>query len=154
MIHAPLTHSERYEALHPLLKQLFDYVRTHDLTTVPAGRISLQGDDLFINVVDAELVPAESQKLEVHEAYIDVHFPLSGTEIIGWHALNDIAQVPEAPFDTENDFALYAVAPSSLSTVKPGEFVIVWPEDAHAPIIGKGRLRKAIAKVKLAPVNG
>lgn len=149
MIHAPLTHSERYEALHPLLKQLFDYVRTHDLTAVPTGRITLQGDELFINVVDAQMVPAESQKLEVHEAYVDVHFPLSTTETIGWRALSSIDTAPEAPFDAENDFALYATSSSSLCTVKPGEFVLVWPEDAHAPIIGKGPLRKAIAKVKL-----
>ena len=32
-------------------------------------------------------------------------------------------------------------------TIRPGEFVIVWPEDAHAPIIGEGTLRKLIAKV-------
>lgn len=149
MIHAPLTHSERYEALHPLLKQLFNYVHTHDLTSVPTGRITLQGDELFINVVDAQMVPAESQKLEVHEAYVDVHFPLSTTETIGWRALDSIDTAPEAPFDAENDFALYATASSSFCTVKPGEFVLVWPEDAHAPIIGEGPLRKAIAKVKL-----
>ena len=34
-------------------------------------------------------------------------------------------------------------------TVRPGEFLIVYPEDAHAPIIGRGKLRKLIAKVKL-----
>ena len=46
MIFNSLSRSERTERLHPLFKQLFDYVRTHDLSQVPAGRIVLQGDNL------------------------------------------------------------------------------------------------------------
>ena len=74
MILQSLQASERTETLHPLLKQLFDYVKSHDLTQVPAGRITLDGEKLFINVADATLVEAENQKLEVHRRYIDVHF--------------------------------------------------------------------------------
>lgn len=149
MIHASLQRSERYESLHPLFKQLFDYLKQHDLTAVPTGRITLCGDDLFINVVDATLVPAEAQKLEVHRAYIDVHFPLSGAETIGWHALERLTAEADAPFDAENDFAVYTAPAATYSTVQPGEFVIVYPEDAHAPAIGSGTLRKAIAKVRI-----
>ena len=50
MIIARIEDSDRYYALHPLLKPLFEYVKSHDLLTAPAGRITLQGDDLFINV--------------------------------------------------------------------------------------------------------
>ncbi len=69
--------AERYYCLHPLLKKLFDYVATHDLSQVPAGRVTIQGDDLFINVTDATLLPREERKMEVHRAYLDVHIPLS-----------------------------------------------------------------------------
>ena len=31
----------------------------------------------------------------------------------------------------------------------PNDFLIVFPEDAHAPIIGSGKIRKVIAKVML-----
>ncbi|MGL4909210.1 MAG: YhcH/YjgK/YiaL family protein, partial [Bacteroidales bacterium] len=31
----------------------------------------------------------------------------------------------------------------------PGDIVIVYPEDAHAPAIGYGKIRKVIAKIKL-----
>lgn len=149
MILSTLSESGRIESLHPLLKTLFDYVKGHDLAAVPAGRIVLQGDDLFINVSDATLLPREQQKLEVHRAYMDVHIPLSGTEVIGWRALSSLRQPSEAPFDAENDFALYAAPATSYVEVRPGEFLIVYPEDAHAPVIGEGRLRKLIAKVRL-----
>ena len=148
MIISHITDCERYESLHPLFKKVFDYIKNNDLLNVPVGRIVLDGDVLFINVCDATLVPAESQKIEVHQKYIDIHFPLSGQEIVGWKHLSAMGQ-SEAPFDKENDFALYAEAPTTYFTVNPGEFYIVYPEDGHAPIIGKGVLRKLIVKVLL-----
>jgi YhcH/YjgK/YiaL family protein len=148
MILAHLSDCERYEALHPLFKQVFDYVKSNDLLHVPAGRIVIDGDKLFINVSDANLVPAESQKLEVHRKYIDIHFPLSGAEIVGWSSLSRLNE-SEAPFDVENDFALYSETPSTYFTALPGDFYIVYPEDAHAPVIGEGVLRKLIVKVLL-----
>ncbi len=149
MILCSLENSDRIEAMHPLFKKLFDYVRTHDLLNVPAGRITIDGADLYINIADATLVKPETQKLEVHREYIDVHFPLSGEEIVGWTALNDVKSESEAPFDAENDFALYAEPAATYFTARPGSFYVMYPEDAHAPIIGQGKLRKAIAKVRL-----
>lgn len=149
MLIASLHNTERIEQLHPLFKQLFDYVRTHDLTQVPAGRLTLSGDDLFINVADATLKAAGEQKLEVHRQYIDVHFPLSGPETIGWSELSTLTVPSDAPFDAAGDFALYTAPASVYFTLHPGELCIVYPEDAHAPIIGHGQLRKAIAKVRL-----
>lgn len=146
MILASLNESARYEALHPLFKQLFAYVRTHDMNNVPTGRITLDGERLFINVVDANLTAQESQKLEVHRQYIDVHFPLSGTEMCGWTPLEKLGK-SDAPFNEEADFAVYSQPAETYFTAQPGEFYIVWPEDAHAPAIGTGSLRKLIAKV-------
>ena len=39
MILAKLTDSSRYENLHPLFKQLFDYVKSNDLLNTDLGRI-------------------------------------------------------------------------------------------------------------------
>ena len=147
MILAHLNDSDRYASLHPLFKQLFDYVKAHDFTHVPAERIVLDGDRLFINVADVTLKSPEEQVLEVHRRYIDVHFPLSREEIMGWSSLSVLAKESMQPFNEEDDFAVYAERAQSYLTIHPDEFAIVWPEDAHAPIIGQGALRKLIAKV-------
>lgn len=147
MILSSLHDSERIAALHPLFETLFDYVRTHDLNAEPAGRITIDGERLFINVNDATLRTADEQKLEVHRRYIDVHFPLSGDEIVGWRALHTLDAPSEALFDEANDFALFALPATTYFTAHPGEFYVMYPEDAHAPIIGEGVLHKAIAKV-------
>lgn len=147
MILAHLNDSDRYVSLHPLFKQLFDYVKAHDFTHVPAECIVLDGDRLFINVADVTLKSPEEQVLEVHRRYIDVHFPLSREEIMGWSSLSVLATESMQPFNEGDDFAVYAERAQSYLTIHPGEFAIVWPEDAHAPIIGQGALRKLIAKV-------
>lgn len=148
MILAKLTDYSRYEAMHPFFRQAFDYILSNDFTSVPSGRIELDGDRLFINVCETDLVAPEKQKLEVHRRYIDVHVPLAQTETIGWKHLSDLGE-SEAPFDEAGDFALYSDTDVSYIPVHPGEFLAVFPEDAHAPLIGNGHQRKLIVKVLL-----
>lgn len=148
MIVSNLENSERIESLHPLFKQLFDYVKTHDLLHTECGRIELAGDDLFINNVNPTCVSASDQVLEVHRDYIDVHILLEGKERIGWKALEDVTDLKQA-YQKEGDCALYSDAPTSFVDLLPGQFLIVFPEDPHAPVIGEGKIRKLIGKVKL-----
>lgn len=148
MIVSNLQNSERIESLHPLFKQLFDYVKTHDLLHTECGRIELEGDDLFINNVNPTCVSASDQVLEVHRNYIDVHILLEGKERIGWKALEDVTDLKQA-YQKEGDCALYSDTPTSFVDLLPGQFLIVFPEDPHAPVIGGGKIRKLIGKVKI-----
>lgn len=149
MILSDLNHTATIEALHPAFKMVFDYVRTHDLLSVPAGRIVLQGDEVFLNVDDATLCTLDEQMLEAHRRYIDIHFPLSGEEIVGWRSMSEVVLPSVEPFNVERDFAFYKQLASTYFSVQPGQFYIMYPEDAHAPIIGQGTLRKIVAKVRL-----
>ena len=148
MILTNLQNTARIEALHPRFKMLFDYVKSHDILHTPCGRIELDGDNLFINNVNPECMPAEKQVLEVHRDYIDVQILLEGRETMGWKALEDVTDEVK-PYDPEGDCALYAEMADVYVDLKPGQFVIVYPEDPHAPLIGQGKIRKLIAKVKL-----
>lgn len=149
MILTTLTDCERYVSLHPLFKTLFDYLKSHDLQQMPLGRIDILGDDLFINNSEPECIKAEDQVLEVHRRYIDVHLLLTGEETVGWLPLAD-CKAEHKPYDADSDYGLYADQPSTYFTLRPGMMLLVWPEDPHAPIIGQGKIRKAIAKVKVS----
>ncbi len=148
MIVTNLNNTERIEALHPLFKKLFDYVKTHDILNTPCGRIDIDGDNLYINNVNPECIPAEKQVLEVHRDYIDVQILLQGKETIGWKALEDSKEEVK-PYEKEGDCALYSDTPTTWIHLVPGQLAIFFPEDAHAPVIGEGKIRKMIAKVKL-----
>lgn len=148
MIVSNLQNSRRIESLHPLFKTLFDYVKTHDLLHADLGRIEIDGDRLFINNVHPECVAADKQVLEVHRDYIDVHILLEGDERIGWKALEDVEKEIKA-YSKEEECALYSDVPTTYVDLLPGQFAIVYPEDPHAPLIGNGKIRKLIAKVKI-----
>lgn len=150
MILCSLNDSDRLNSLHPYFKQVFDYVKDNDLSTVEPGRITLIPEKLFINVSDAKLIALEDQKLEVHRKYIDIHLPLSAPETIGWAPISALGE-SENPFNETDDFALYPERATTYFNVLPGQALIVYPEDAHAPIIGNGTLRKLIVKVILEP---
>lgn len=148
MIVSNLKNSERIEGLHPLFKVLFDYVKSHDLLHADLGRIEIDGERLFINNVNPECVAAEKQVLELHHDYIDVHILLEGAERIGWKALENLQKETKA-YSKEEDCALYSDIPTTYVDLLPGQFAIVYPEDPHAPIIGNGKIRKLIAKVRI-----
>lgn len=148
MIVSNLQNSSRIESLHPLFKTLFDYVKSHDLLHTELGRIEISGNDLFINNVNPESVPSDKQVLELHHDYIDIHIVLEGCETIGWKAVEDLKEEIK-PYSKEEDCALYTDKATTYINLLPGQFAIVFPEDPHAPIIGKGKIRKLIAKVKI-----
>ncbi len=152
MIHSTLKYSERIEPLHPLYKTLFDYVKTHDLRQMECGRIEIDGDNLYINLCTPESKKATEQVHEVHREYIDVHFLIEGEETIGCSIIDDMKELVH-DYDPKGDAYLYADMATNYIKMKPGDFLIVYPEDPHAPLIGEGRIKKAIAKVKINYLN-
>lgn len=148
MILSKITQSSRVESLHPLFKKAFDYIKSNDLLNSPLGRVELQGDDLFINNVEVDALTKEEQILEIHRKYIDIHLLLQGEETMGWLPTEDL-KIEKQAFNQETDCALYSDKPSTYVSMVPGDFIIVYPEDAHGPIIGEGKIRKLIVKVKM-----
>ena len=148
MIVGKLGHSQRIEILHPLFGKLFHYIKHHSFSSQETEKIIIDAEKLFINNTYTEGVPKEKQLLETHQTYIDVHILLEGEETIGWKAKEDLQNEVE-PYSQEKDYAFYADTPTTYVTIQPGEFVIAFPEDAHAPAIGSGKIHKLIAKIKI-----
>lgn len=143
-----LNQSCRIETIHPLFKELFDFVKSHDFNNYPLGKVEVCGDDIFIMNSDVDGTPAQKQPLEMHRKYIDVHILLDGNERIGWKPIEEIERYTRE-YDADSDCALSDDAPRFYVDLNPGEFCVVFPEDAHAPAIGEGKIRKLIGKVKL-----
>lgn len=148
MIISSLKYSERVEGLHPQFKRLFDYVKSNNLLDAPLGRIVMDGDDFYINNIEVQGLTREAQVLEMHEVYIDVHILLAGEETFGWKSMEQIENISKE-YNPEKDCALSDDKPTSYTTLKVGEFAIVYPEDPHAPNISDGAIRKLVAKIKL-----
>ena len=147
MILDSLRNKEQYYVLCPRFKKAFEWIESNDLENLPAGRHEVDGTDIFVNVSELELRPREKAALEVHNEYIDIQVVIKGAEEFGWSPRSSV-QHKRDEFDTTKDIGFYTDAPEMFYTVHAGEFCILMPEDAHAPMLGNGHVKKLIVKVR------
>ncbi len=150
MIVDDISNAGKYLGLHPLFAAAFEYINTTDLTRVEEGTIVLQEGKLKAIFSDkpGKKRAASLEKFECHNQNIDIQVCISGTEEIGWKPRGTCA-APKAPYSDEKDVQFYNDAPDMFFTLKAGQFVIFFPEDVHAPMIGEGNIKKLVIKVKI-----
>ncbi|MBQ9286318.1 MAG: YhcH/YjgK/YiaL family protein [Bacteroidaceae bacterium] len=144
---------DRYAGLNPLFPVVADFLRRTNLSALPVGKTQIQGDDIFVNVQEAPVKSREEARFETHRRMIDIQIPFTDEEEHGW---TPASQLPMAEYDEGTDMTLHdpkapstpADIASTYFTLRPGQFVIYFPTDGHAPAITATGLRKAIIKVK------
>ena len=82
MICDALENLNRYRGLHKNLETAIDYLTayrvTHDLSDLPLGRTEVDGENVFINVMDVDLKRPADAKLEIHDRYLDIQVLVRG----------------------------------------------------------------------------
>jgi YhcH/YjgK/YiaL family protein len=147
MILDRLAESERYASLHPSFARALEFLSTTNLGSLPPGRHDIDGDRLFVLIEHQTGRGHEGARLEAHRKHIDIQFTFEGMEEIGWSPLST-CRAPSGGYDEAKDISFFNDdRPSSWLSVAPGLFAIFFPEDAHAPLGGRGLLKKAIVKV-------
>ncbi len=146
MIYSSIEAADRYAALHPLFARAFAFVRETDLLALSPGRHSIVGDELFAIVEQVQARSREAAKLECHRRYIDIQLVLEGLDTMGWKALAD-CNAPLDEYSAERDIRFFGDEPAAWVATPPGHFCIFFPEDAHAPLVGEGAIRKVIFKI-------
>lgn len=148
MILDSLKNATLYENVHPRMKRAFELLATTDWKSLEPGIHELEGRDIYVNLMERDLKKKEDAKLEVHNEYIDIQLLLDGAaESFGWSERKDLAQPREA-FNADKDIQFFDDEPQTYYTMRPGQFSVFFPEDGHAPMVGEGKVRKAIVKVR------
>lgn len=148
MIIDTIENLSKYVALNPLFANVIKFIECHDLQTLEAGKYSIWGNDVFLNLQIAKGRSQEEAVLETHIEMIDIQIPISDEETFGYTPLQDL---PDFEYNEEKDITKYGDTKSqTYFTVKPGQFVIFFPQDGHAPCITAApEIRKAIFKVRV-----
>lgn len=150
MIIDSLKSASRYTSLHPLFAKAFEYLHNTDLTTLEDGKFDIDGDNIRVIMASKNgMTAAESiAKFECHNKHIDIQVCIKGNETIGWKPRpNCISQKGE--YNTEKDVLFFDDAPDMYFNLTDRQFVIFYPEDVHAPMIGEGQIKKLVLKIKL-----
>jgi YhcH/YjgK/YiaL family protein len=110
------------------------------------GRHDIDGDDIYALVMKGTGRTRGEAELEVHRKYIDVQCIISGRDDIGWQNYS-ACKNSKGGYNSEEDLELLADSASAWITICPGDFAILFPEDAHAPGVGEGEFHKVVVKV-------
>jgi len=141
-----LQHAERYFNVHPAFEKAFAFLRQNGLAELPADRYKIDGDRLFCMISKGPGRSRAEAKLEAHRKYIDIQYVIAGTDDMGWKPTAD-CKLTDTSYDTDKDIEFFKDQPDSWTQVPAGSFVIFFPEDAHAPLVGKGEIHKAVLKI-------
>lgn len=148
MIIDTLNNFRKYLALNPRFAAVADFLEQTDLAALTPGRYDILADgEAFANVSDAQHSSRETRPFEFHRKYTDVQIPLEVAEEMGWTPAAGLPAEFAAKFDAEKDVALDSASADTWAAIHPGQFVLFFPSDAHAPCGGAGIHRKIIIKV-------
>lgn len=150
MIIDTIQNGSKYYAIHPLFKQAFEYIAATDLSSMEPGKYAIDGDKLKAAYSNKKGVTADESvsKFECHDKHIDIQVCINGVEKFGWKP-REKCNVPNGGYNDAKDVQLYTDTPDTWFELTNGQFVIFFPEDVHAPMIGDGLIKKLVIKVKI-----
>lgn len=151
MIVDNIKNAKLYYGLHPEFKGAFECLAS--LTADSENkRYDINGDKCFVNLSEYENKKEEECKYEAHAKYIDIQFMVKGKECIDCED-NGNMKVTEDEME-QSDIAFYENPEKySVATLFDGDFVIIFPGEAHRPMRAYEDkpmiVKKAVAKIKL-----
>ncbi|MDR0567285.1 MAG: YhcH/YjgK/YiaL family protein [Prevotellaceae bacterium] len=146
MIIDNIANAKKYFSLNPRFEKAFGFLTDNDLSTLEERTYEIDGAEVYATFMVRQGIAPEEARHEAHDRYIDVQLCLSGGETFGWSFRPDCKNVA-AEYNPQKDVIFYADKPDTYVAIKPGQFAVFFPEDAHAPLVGCGEIRKVVVKV-------
>ena len=122
-------------------------------TDLPAleGRGEIAGEAVYYMVQHPELNDPEHAQWEAHRNYIDIQIGFEEGEAMDWSPLSEISNL--AAYDPQRDAQMAPYVPACCRLpLSPERFVILFPQDAHAPCLRMGdktTTHKLVVKVRV-----
>ena len=141
-----------YAGISDGINKVLEFAKDLTPDTYPTERVYLDGDALFINVPQYTTHAREGAVTEAHRKYIDVMYMVEGSENIYVKPTAKLSKITKE-YDPAGD-ALLANTDDDTTAVRleTGMFLVLFPDDAHAPACDplpnvSVSVKKIIAKV-------
>ncbi|HEY8900831.1 MAG TPA: YhcH/YjgK/YiaL family protein [Chthoniobacterales bacterium] len=140
---------------HPIFRESLAWIATHAASAEP-GIYELGQPGWFVNVHGYTTKPEAECVWENHRQTIDIQYLIEGIEGI---RLLPVASLGEPTlFKAESDTEKFAppTEVGHLLALRPGEFAVFFPGEAHCPkiAIGEGApLRKLVVKIPVRLIS-
>lgn len=148
MIYAKNADALAYRGIHPNLDLALEHITPEFLASLRDNqRVELKGDLVYCTRFTYETIPQEESFFEAHRRYLDIHIMVEGEERVDMNRPEDL-KLTDA--QEGNDFYAYQGESWHSTVLKPGEFLVVFPGDAHrikVQVDGPTTVSKAVFKV-------
>lgn len=148
MIKDRLVNAECYYGLSERIKAAFEWLKNSDLEALQDGRYEIDGDIIYANVQSYE---TKSDALyEAHRRYIDIQYMINGAEKIGVVDYSECNLVEV--YNQSKDIEFLECSSDSFQYLKRGDFLLLFPHDAHKPSLiadKKLKVKKVVVKVAI-----
>ena len=148
MIKDSIERADVYYNISNNLRNGFEWIKNVDLNNISDGRYDLS-DGNYANV--QTYTTKDDALFEAHRNYIDIQYVVEGEEQVGVVDYSVCSVGIE--YDEEKDIEFLTC---NLSTqyikIKKGEFLVLFPHDAHKPSIKIDEnklIKKIVVKVKI-----
>ncbi len=126
------------------LQDALAYIRSGAPMSLSPGRHELF-DGIYVNVF--QYTTKTGGLYEAHRKYLDIHILLKGTETV---RIADVQDLTEASAYSGESDCLTGKAEGKAYVLKEGEYMVIFPEEAHLPGLqdgGPAEVTKAVIKV-------
>lgn len=148
MIYAKNADALAYRGIHPNLDLALEHITPEFLASLRDNqRVELKGDLVYCTQFTYETIPQEESFFEAHRRYLDIHIMVEGEERVDMNRPEDLTLTDA---QEGNDFYAYQGESWHSTVLRPGEFLVVFPGDAHrikVQVDGPKTVSKAVFKV-------
>ncbi len=131
------------------LQKILDFIQQTKFSKITENKIFIDDYSFFI-ISDIFTKPQEEGFWESHKKYIDIHYVLEGSELIGYENITNLEV--NKPYNEEKDLITYHGNIKNAIELTQGMFLVAYPEDAHMSNISTkleiSPLKKIIFKIK------
>ena len=149
MIKDILEKSNIYENISDNLKLGLNWLKSNNLETISDGKYLIDGEKIYANVQTYET--KDDALFEAHRDYIDIQYMINGKELCG--ISNYYKCQSEIEYDKIKDIEFLKLKSDfDYYSLRTGEFLILFPHDAHKPAISmdkKSIVKKVVVKVHI-----
>jgi|WetSurMetagenome_2_1015567.scaffolds.fasta_scaffold120917_2 YhcH/YjgK/YiaL family protein len=137
-----------YAGLSQNIRDALSLMRSANYSQFETGKHELDGERIYLLMQKYTTKPRQGGIWEAHRKYIDIQYMIEGVESLGY---NNFGQLQMVKYDETRDF--YEMkGDGEFITLRPGNFVILYPQDAHMPGIAvdqPSQVVKAVFKVRV-----
>ena len=154
MIVDTIGNAKQYQGINAGVERILEAVTVYTPDNYPVGRISLDGENLYMNLEKYQTHSKDDGMAEAHKIYIDVMYVVEGVETIYVKPVEKLQNVRKE-YDSEKDLLLADIdEDTTVVRLEAGSFIVLFPQDAHAPgcyADSNGNVRKIVGKVRILP---